>query len=106
MEKYRITYISGGSVVTRPVTAEDVDHLRHNLIKKGYIKSSENVIGVINRDIGFLGSLSMDDYTDPKNPRYIWIINQRGKMNIHKEVYPDSGRLGKTIPEKKMIRRK
>ena len=95
MEKYIVQALSFPYIRQRRLMAKDIDHLRLRILDENIIKTRDIVIGIFPEDLNkrMLGSMALDDYTNPAKPRFYYSVFKDGKMKGQYWINPVNGKL-------------
>lgn len=93
MEKYIVQALQFPYIRQKRVLAKDIDHLRSRVLDANIIKSREVVVGIFPEQGRMIGSMALDDYTNPSKPRYYYSVYKNGKMTGQYWINPVNGKL-------------
>lgn len=93
MEKYIVQALMFPYIRQKKITAKDIDHCRSRIIDSNIIKTRDVVVGIFPELGRMLGSMALDDYTDPSKPRYYYSVFKDGKMTGQYWINPVNGKL-------------
>ena len=93
MEKYIVQALTFPYIRRRRFKAKDIDHLRLRILDENIIRTRDIVVGIFPELGRMLGSMALDDYTDPAKPRYYYSVFKDGKMTGQYWINPVNGKL-------------